>query len=890
MSLELTRPWALALLAVCLPALVFFFVYSLSDFPKRQRIVSTVVRGLIVLLIVLSLAGLTGLHETQRQYVLFVIDRSLSIGKEAVAMIDTKLDEVLKHQGSHRVGFLEFTEIPGFVRESRPSVTSATLSTELTRSGNSDISVFRGRVGSDQGDDSDRLAAAPFVVAPEPVPSGAGTNIAAAIEAGAGYIPPGYVPKLILFSEGNQTLGDALSASLQCGIPIDVYPLPTRSEQEVLVSEVRVPAEVRQGQPFFVEVVIHSNHDDEGLVEVYRGDHKVVSEKRSIKAGENSFQFRQSVDRERLADFTVRISGLRQDTLLDNNSDSGLVYAAGKPRILIIESDPNLIRELAYRLEDEGIQTDVRPPQGMPESLSDLQNYELLMLSNVPATLLTQKQMEIARTFVQELGGGFIMLGGEQSFGLGGYYKSTLEEILPVRSDFEKEKEKPSLAMVLSIDKSGSMSGDKIEMAKSAARSAVELLGRRDQVAVLAFDGESFVISQMQRASGKGAIDSDIARIDAGGGTAMYPSLETAYEILQSTSAKLKHVILLTDGVSSPGDFEGIAQTMASARITLSTVAVGNGADVHLLEEIARVGKGRYYFTTDPAQVPQIFAKETVTAGKSAIDEQPFLPQVIRATHALKDIDMGAAPYLLGYVITRPKPTSEVVLATETGEPLLSWWRYGLGMSAAFTSDAKNRWAAEWVTWSEFSKFWTQVIRRVMRKSDARGIAVEAERTGQYVHLTLDAVDDTGRFVNDAQVELTVIDPQLRRSRLVLLQNAPGRYAITFPTGPPGAYHMEMAVKKHDQVVYRQSRGVTVGYSDELRIRPANESLLKSIARHSGGTYNPSIDAAFADDSRRVTRPTAMWPWLLTMALGLLVLDVALRRVDFSLYWPFSQV
>jgi Ca-activated chloride channel family protein len=858
LNIELTRPWVLTLLVVCLPVLAVFFVRSLSDFPKKQRIVSLVVRSLIVFLIVLSLAGLTWSHETNQQHVLFLIDRSLSIGEEAKSAINTTLDAALEHQGGHRVGFLEFAETPGLVHETRPDPKPVNTSSETSA-----------------------------VLVPTSV--SAGTDLAAAIEAAAGYTPPGYVPKIVLLSEGNQTLGDATAAVAQGEVPIDVYPLPTRSEPEVQIAEVDVPAEVRQGEPFFVEVVVYSNHDDEGLLEIYRGDQKVVSEKRVITSGENRFQFQQSIDRERLADFTARVSGLQQDTLLDNNFDSGLVYAAGKPQVLIVESDPSLIRELAYGLEDEGIQVDVRPPQGMPESLSDLQNYELLILSNVPATLLTQKQMEITRTFVQELGGGFIMLGGDQSFGLGGYYKSTLEEILPVRSDFEKEKEKPSLAMVLAIDKSGSMSGNKIQMARSAARSAVELLGQRDQVSVLAFDGKTFVISEMQRASNRSGIDRQIARIDAGGGTAMYPSMAMAYEVLQATSAKLKHMILLTDGESSPGDFMGIAQTMAANRITVSTVAVGEGSHTQLLEEIARVGKGRYYLAADAAQVPQIFARETVTASKSAIDEQPFLPQVIRATHALKEVDMEDAPFLLGYVKTRPKPTSEVILATESGDPLLVWWRYGLGMTAAFTSDAQSRWAAEWMAWPGFSKFWTQVVRQVMRKNDARGIVIETERKGRDVHLSLDAVDEFGRFLNNAEVELTVIDPQLSRSHSALSQTAPGRYATDFVTGPSGAYHIEMAVKKDGQVMYRQSRGLTVGYSDELRIRPTNEPLLKEIARVSGGTYDPLPEAIFADDGRRTTRPTALWSYLLTAAMILSVLDVALRRIDFSLHWPFTR-
>src|SRR5690606_17000482 len=251
--------------------------------------------------------------------------------------------------------------------------------------------------------------------------------------------------------------GDVLRAALRSGVPVSTVPLAPRSDPEAQVSSVEVPAQVRQGEPFYVEVVVDANHDDEGLLTVYRGDHLVASERKTIKRGENRFRFQQSIESERLASYTARLSGLKNDTLLDNNAASGLVYAAGKPRVLLVESDPKLVRDLVAALEQEEILVDVRPPQGMPDSLADLQNYELLILSNVPATALSQRQMDVARTYVQDLGGGLMMLGGEHSFGLGGYYKSVLEEVLPVRSDFEKEKQKPGLAMVLVIDKSGSM-------------------------------------------------------------------------------------------------------------------------------------------------------------------------------------------------------------------------------------------------------------------------------------------------------------------------------------------------------------------------------------------------------------------------------------------------
>lgn len=870
--LELTRPLALiALLAM--PALAFYFVRSLSDFPHRQRIVSLVTRSVVALLLILALAGLTWLHTTDEQYVIFLVDDSLSIGDEASQQATKYLDEI--DAGPHQLARLSFHTEPGEIETSDRSAPRATQAAAKPQARNdTDSGPARQPPrppGADASEDPRK-----------------GTNIAAAIESAAAYLPPGYIPQIVVLTDGNETSGDALQAAVRSGVPVSTIPLPTRTEPEVQVSEVNVPAEVREGEPFNVEVVVHSNHDDEGLLEIYRGDHKVISERRKLVQGENRFRFQQSIERDRLAAFAVRISELESDTLLDNNSESGLVFASGKPRVLIIESDPSLIRELAYSLEDEGIQADIRPPQGMPETLSDLQNYELLILSNVPATELSQQQMNVARTYVQELGGGFIMLGGEQSFGLGGYYKTALEEILPVRSDFEKEKEKPSLGMVLVIDKSGSMGGEKIEMAKSAARSAVELLGRRDKICVIAFDGETYIISDMQSAQNKVAISDDIARIDAGGGTTMFPAMDEAYQILMATPAKLKHVIILTDGISAPGDFEGLAQEMNSNKITVSTVAVGSDSDTQLLEDIARLGDGRYYLTEDPAQIPQIFAKETVTASKSAIDEQPFIPLTVRTTHALADLDMESAPFLLGYVMTRPKPTSEVILVTEKGDPLLAWWRYGLGMSVAFTSDAKSRWAAEWITWPGFGKFWTQVIRQAMRKSDAQGIAVVLDRDDNETAISVDAVDALGQFLNEAEVELTVVDPQLRRNKLTLDQRAPGQYTHTIPTPDSGAYHLEITVKDQGQPLYRQSRGLTVGYSDELRIKPTNEPLLKEIASSTGGQFNPSAADLFQTD-RRAHRPTPLWPWLLSAAVILWVLDVALRRIDFSLHWPFAK-
>lgn len=915
-SFEVPHPWWLASLILIVTLLAYYYWRSLSDFPLRQRVISFATRTAITILLAFALAGLALLRPTQQQFVIFAIDQSLSVdsandeqlrgeGSKPSAkpsQVDEYLDRVFSQStnpGDHKVMYLPFAAQAGTLTTERPK-----SSTEQP---------------------SKSPAAGSSAPALPPALDRNATDIAAAIRSAAGAMPPDYVPRIVLLTDGNQTAGDVLQAALGTAslvttdrktmsgnntpgsardvqlIPIDTVPLKVRDENEVQVAAVDVPAQVREGEPFYVEVVINSNHEDEGLVEVFRGAHKVLSETRKLKAGESRFRFQQSITGERLAQYTVKVGGLSQDTLLDNNTESGLVFTTGKPRVLLIESEPKLAQQLVWALQQEEIECDVRPVEGMPESLADLQNYELLVLSNIPATSLSQRQMELARTYVQDLGGGFMMLGGDQSFGLGGYYKTVLEEILPVRSDFEKEKEKPSLGMVLVIDKSGSMGGEKIEMAKEAAKSAAELLGPRDQLGVIAFDGDFYWVSDLQSAGNKGRIIDDISRIEAGGGTTMYPAMEEAYNSLQAATAKLKHVIVLTDGISSPGDFEGIAQSMASSRITCSTVAVGEGCDSKLLEEIARIGQGRYFEAMEASTLPQIFAKETMTASKSAINEQPFVPQLLRPTPVLADIDFETAPFLLGYVVTRPKATCEFILATESGDPLLAWWRYGLGTTVAFTSDAKSRWGAEWLTWPGFSKFWAQVVRQSMRKNDVKGVVVDVKQERRRATVSLDAIDPSGRFLNRAETEVTVIDPQLGQHKLEMKQTSPGRYVAEFDTPLSGAYHLNMTQKTSGgTLLHQQTRGLIVGYPDELRLHPTNEDLLKTLASTSGGRFSPAPDEIFPTDTgdrqsegqpvvrpRTVQRTTPLWPPLVTIASLLFLLDVALRRIDFSLWWPW---
>ncbi|MEZ6126601.1 MAG: VWA domain-containing protein [Planctomycetaceae bacterium] len=838
--LECLRPaWLAGLLLI--PVLLLIARRSLTDFSHRQRTISLVVRCLVLALITLALAGVNVLSRTQKSFVVFAVDDSLSIGSRGRELAADYLKQATAQIGPDQFAVLSFAA--------------------TARSG---VVEFAGAEVS--GDNWRR-----------------GTSLRAAYDAAAAIVPSEHIGHLVLLTDGNETEGSILKEAVGGSMIISAVPLPVRDDPELQVSELESPAQVTEGQPFRMTVVIDANHEDTVLVELFRGEFRVAAEVQAVTVGENRFYFEQQIDRP--TQFTARISKpegseLFEDSLLDNNTASTFVYAAGKSRVLLVDRVPEAARPLQWALKEESIDVDVRPPAAIPDNPAGLQDYSVVILSNIPAGDLSAGQMQTLRTWVSELGGGFVMLGGDESFGPGGYYRTPIDEILPVHCDFEKQKEKPGLAMILIIDKSGSMGGQKMELAKDAARAAVELLGAKDQIGVIAFDGSPYWISPLTPAS-ESYRHRQHLHYSAWRRTTLYPAMQEAFRSLQTATAKLKHVIVLTDGYSTPGDFEGIAQDMAALRMTVSTVGLGD-VDQALLERMAEIGQGRSYFCSDPSSVPQIFVRETLTAGMSAINEEPFLPLQIRATTVLEGIDMDESPLLLGYVVTRPKPTSEVILVhAETQDPLLSWWRFGLGMSVAFTSDAQSRWAADWQSWDGFNRFWAQVVRHCRKPPATGAVEMELTTTGSSTRITINSMTDDGTFLNEAETELTVIDPHRRATAVPVRQTAPGRYEAEFAADLPGTWNVTAMQNQPSGIAFQQSRGMVRDDGSEFRVHGTRTELLQSLCRATGGEFQPNPETVFRPATDRHTLASIpLWPWLLILASVLLVLDVALRRLD----------
>lgn len=424
------------------------------------------------------------------------------------------------------------------------------------------------------------------------------------------------------------------------------------------------------------------------------------------------------------------------------------------------------------------------------------------------------------------------------------------------------------------------MSGEKIEMAKDAAKAAIELLSPKDYVGVVAFDSEAFWVAEIQSASDKASVEQKIASIEADGGTTMAPAMEMALSKLSATPAKLKHIIVLTDGMSTEGPFYELATQMAQQGITLSTVGLGGDTDQELLKKMSEWGNGRFYFTDNPQSVPQIFAKETMTASKSAIHEVPFVPVQTAPADFLAGLDFQTAPFLLGYVTTKIKPTAEAWLVTEKNEPLLATWRFGLGQVGAFTSDARNRWAVEWLKWDGYGKFWAQFVRKLMRAGMLKHFPSQLVREEGEFRFSVDCLDPFGRYMSDLTGELLLLDAEGHSSKLPLQTVAPGRFTAHWP-GKRGAYHAQIVLKRGNEVVDRQYISASAGYPDEFLLRPADETKLRALAKETGGAFNPGPKELPND--RFAPVEWELWPWLALAALLLFIADVAAKR------WPASR-
>ncbi len=724
---------------------------------------------------------------------------------------------------------------------------------------------------------------------PEASVPGRATNLAQALQLALATTPSRHANRFVLLTDGRQNAGNALAvaqAAKDAGADIYYVPAPLTFVQEVVVESLVLPQEVKFGEPFQARVVAWSQAETQGRLALYRNGEFLGSQVVKLNAGKNVYSYRQSLEQSGIHVYQAAIE-VEGDTIEENNRAVGTIVVRGRPQVLLAEKSRDEAQALAAALRSQHVDVTVVETERIPKDMAGLQKYDGIILSNVSSLKMAKKQMENIRDYVREHGGGLIIVGGEESFGLGGYYRTPIEEALPVTMEVKQKIEIPSLAVVLSIDRSGSMAmttGDekvtKLDIAKEASHLVVDLLDERNEVGVMSWDTEFVWDSPLRPARDKQAIHHSIATIKAGGGTDGYPALKEAYQVLFDRPALLKHVIFLSDGQMTRGDFAGLLRRMAKDKITVSTVAIGKDADVPLMVDIAKWGRGRFYYTEDDATIPRIFTLETQLASKASLVEQPFKPVLASpASEAIQDINWREAPPLGGYVATTIKGTADMVLMTHQEDPLLATWRYGLGRSAAFTSDAKAKWGVLWVRWAGFNKFWAQVTRWTLRTGTRSDTVATVSRTDETGEVLVDAIDPKGEFINFLDTQVGVVAPDKQRTVIDLEQIGPGRYRGRFPAPQEGVYLVGMAQRRADQMVGSQLAGLVVPYGQEFRDLGVDEAFLRELSELTGGGMLAEPRDAFLQNRHRSRLTLELWPWLVGLVAVMLIPEVALRRV-----------
>ncbi|WP_018132389.1 VWA domain-containing protein [Effusibacillus pohliae] len=841
MGIEFAHPWWLLLLLPSAYAMYWWYTDERRLDGVRKKTVA-VLRSLIFLLVILAVAGTSLKAPIQKQQTVFVVDESKSVGslKQAVQWIEQAVGQKTEQDGFAVVGVGE-----------KPSVEYP-----LTLNGNAAVEL--------NGVKNQNF-----------------TNLAAGLRLAGGLADTEFKTRVVLLSDGEQNIGDAVKEASylkERGIRVDVVKLQREIGAEVLLKSASVPTTLYQGEKFALNAVLESTVTTTAQLRIYEDNHPIATVSVQVQKGETRLSLPLQADRPGFHRYRVEIQPA-EDTEAVNNTVYAYGEVAGRPSVLIVEGKPGEAEWLRQSLDAGHFPYEIRQPQTMPSALEELRRYSAIVLANVSGTDLPasiQQQIEIA---VRDFGVGLLMTGGEDSFGLGGYFNTPVEKALPVYMDLRNQREIPSLGLMLVIDRSGSMGVQKMELAKEAGRRAIAMLSAQDTVGVVAFDSAPWWVIEPTNVNDPKSLQDKISGINAGGGTDIYPALAEAFDRLQNVKAKRKHMILLTDGQSPNGDYDGLTAKMREKGITMSTVAVGTDADQNLLRSLAEKAKGRFYQTTDSQNVPQIFSKETAMAGKTFIQDQPFTPEIGQAAD-LRPLFAKGLPQINAQVATTAKETADVVLANPQGLPLLARWQYGLGRAAAWTSDAKGMWANQWAAWDGSSPFWNQLLTWLLPQYRTNAFDIRptvAEGQGQFTVNLKQQVKD------GAILKAEVIGPDLQRQEVQLLLRAPGQYAANFRADRPGTYMITVTEEQGGNVLASASTGIAVAYSPEYALPKDGDRVLQSIAQTGGGQVLTEPSAAYADNLPAKWKHRDISLLLLLLAACLWPMDVAFRRV--SLPW-----
>ncbi|CAM3390724.1 VWA domain-containing protein [Saccharibacillus brassicae] len=867
MGVQFDHPWLLLLL-IPLAAFAVFAWRGPARIPMFRHRLAASLRTIALLLLVLLLAGVQ-LYTVQRQHeVVYAVDRSssASAGDADRDWIDGSLAAKAADDAYAMLSF------------------GRDASAERTMSADAPLGGLEAAIDADY------------------------TNVQRALQLASGMLGAGD-PRIVLISDGDENIGSMLESGRLLknrGIAVDVLDKRTETERDAAIDSLSLPGKLYLGEAFTVEARLRSTFSGTGEIRLYEDNVEIGAQTVRVERGDNAVLLQGLAKKPGLHRYRAEL-GLPGDEQSANNAAFAFTRVAGSPSVLVVEGKPDTSSNIEKALNAGLIDTTVIPASLLPSEIADYAQYDSILFNNVSGDALGQSKMDAIETAVRSYGIGFMMSGGDQSFGLGGYFDTPIERALPVSMELEGKREVPELGLILVIDRSGSMSGSKIELAKEAAMRTVELMRAKDTVGVVAFDDSPWWVVEPRKLTDKEEVLQLIQSIPSGGGTNIFPAMASATETIKGIDAQRKHIILLTDGQSAGGgSYEELLAGLGEEQVTVSSVAVGSDADRGLLQRVADLGKGRFYDVQDETTLPAIFSREAVLLARTYVVDKPFTPRVADAGDWAPLFAEGL-PTINGYVATSAKPSAQTALVSPEPDPLLVRWQYGSGRSVAWTSDLTGEWSGPWIGWDGFANVLTQTVKWTFPQFAASPYRIETAMAEGGTQLSVTAESQGDVVLPDELVASIGGDGSAATDPVTLVQTAPGRYTGMLPLGEPGAYLLnlspagagsgadsENAAGSNGEETAGSGEtaalpastgtGLVIPYSPEYRISSAEaqgSARLAELAQLTGGRV-----LSWDDPAAVYAQPAAphkqMRDWtslLLAAVLALWIADIAIRRL-----------
>jgi uncharacterized membrane protein len=839
MNFQFTHPLWLLTLLVALPWVIWLSCKSDVQIGPWRHWTALALRILVVLALALAMSGLQWKRPIEGMTVFYLLDRSESIPPPQQELARKFVIDSSK------------TKKPG--DNAAALVFGSEAAIEFRPSPQVELPKIQAVVGAQR------------------------TDIASAIRLATAAFPETGQKRMVLLSDGNENVGDALSAlaaAQPLGVTMDVVPLGANRGSDVSVRKLSVPSGLKKGTTFDVKIVVQSDVAQTGIMRLYLNEAYLGEQKVELAAGKNLFTFPQTLTEPGFYKYDAQIEA-PADSVPQNNHATAFASVHGDPRVLIVSSNPREDAPLMAALKTGTL--DVHIADRFPGTLAEIQSYDVIFLCNMAAGDLGLDSMRLLESAVRDFGVGLVCVGGDQAYAAGGYRGTPLEDTLPVEMELSSKKVLPNGALAIVCHATEFPGGN--AWARDIAYAALDALGPNDEMGIVLWDGNNRWLFPVGKVGDKSAMGREISGMNPGDMGDFQGPMQMAYESLKASHANIKHLVVFSDG--DPGaPTKNLVADIVKEKITISSVMIGGHVAPDTMSWLAAEGHGQFWPVDSPADLPQIFIKEASVILKSAIFEEPFKPQMAMSTELVKGIGPQEFPQLLGYVCTTPKARAEIPLLTEKGDPLLAHWQYGLGRAVAFTSDAKAKWAAGWLNWDKYKQFWLQIAQWSLRRVESSDFTTEVAVEKGEGHISVEAVDETGNYRNFLNLETLIVSPKGEKQTLLLEQTGPGHYEAKFPTKDVGAYLMNLTDRGSGR---SQALGLSVNYSPEYDDPEPNLNLLHRLAEMGGGKVldpDNESDSPYLHDRKKTFQPQDLRDWLLEFAILLFPFDVAVRRLQ----------